>query len=401
MSNKTKEKEFDKNKDNNIGFSFEDHLKNLFNLSATAIISLITAITGVVSVLTSTLLNRDYSKNLWLLILLVCLVVFVIVFLIIYLKKFFGSTNKKYDKSRESLESDIIAIQKRLSNSEEQWKNSYHLILSSQKRLDNQNDYAIQNLKFLKRFGLTKEEYCVDKTLVFYLTSFSSEYDATYLTCKRVCEKMSLNLLRGDEKETTGDIFSQIIRYIVKSSLVIVNIDGKNPNVFYELGIAHALGKNTMFISKRSNQIPFDVRQYRIVFYKDESELNSLLLSNIKKYLYPNEHFIDSSNSQVINQSIEELEKTLSIDPQNLDALENLSSLYFKIQEYDTALSLCHKLLELKPDDEHAILLCGKINRELGKYEKALKYFERLLEINPNNNNAISESEKLHEIKNQ
>lgn len=256
-------------------------------------ISIFSAIVSFLLVVSAILVD-EHSKDLYFFLLLMSTMVITITAMISSIKKSInGAYEKRYDNVRESLENDIIEIQKKLANSEEQWKASYHLILSSQGKITGENDNAIRQLSFLKKFGLTEQDFIVDEKLVFYLTSFSGKYESTYEICKEVCKKMSLTLLRGDEIETTGDIFSQIIRYIVRASLIIVNIDGKNPNVFYELGIAHTLGKNIMFISNRNNEPPFDVRQYRTIFYNTKEELKQSLPESINKYIkysYQNEN---------------------------------------------------------------------------------------------------------------
>ena len=72
---------------------------------------------------------------------------------------------------------------------------------------------------------------------------------------------------------------------IVKSRIIIANIDGKNPNVFYELGIAHALGKPTILISKSIENMPFDIQQNRVVLYKDNDDLEEKLSKELSRIL--------------------------------------------------------------------------------------------------------------------
>ena len=62
------------------------------------------------------------------------------------------------------------------------------------------------------------------------------------------------------------DIFTHIITPILQSYIIIVNINGRNPNVFYVLGICHALGKSVILISQSKKELPFDIID-KILFF--------------------------------------------------------------------------------------------------------------------------------------
>jgi hypothetical protein len=55
---------------------------------------------------------------------------------------------------------------------------------------------------------------------------------------------------------------------IYYSEVVIADCTGRNPNVFYEIGIAHTLGKETVLIAQQIDDIPFDVRHIRSIVYE-------------------------------------------------------------------------------------------------------------------------------------
>jgi len=89
--------------------------------------------------------------------------------------------------------------------------------------------------------------------------------------------------VRGDEEAVSGDLFKHIIQYILRARFIIANIEGRNANVFYELGLAQALDKAVILVSKESSEIPFDVRGNRIVFYQTADELRTRLMNEIGK----------------------------------------------------------------------------------------------------------------------
>lgn len=189
----------------------------------------------------------------------------------------------KYSMMREHLEHEISQLQKKLVNTEQDWEMVNHLPLSAQKKeYDNE---TVQISNFIKRFGLTEKDICIDRKMVFLLTPFSEENVEFYKETKNICLECGLNLYRGDEEFTNKDILANIIKFIVKSRVIIANIDGKNPNVFYELGIAHALSKPTIIISKAIKNAPFDIQQNRIVLYDDYDDLKIKLSRELSRIL--------------------------------------------------------------------------------------------------------------------
>ncbi|EGQ5282741.1 hypothetical protein I4B36_003512, partial [Enterobacter hormaechei] len=57
------------------------------------------------------------------------------------------------------------------------------------------------------------------------------------------------------------------------AQLIIANISGRNPNVFYELGIAQALGKPVVIVSKGAKDIPFDLKNRQVIIYDNPADL--------------------------------------------------------------------------------------------------------------------------------
>lgn len=65
-----------------------------------------------------------------------------------------------------------------------------------------------------------------------------------------------------------GPITDQIWQGIRRSDVVVADVTDNNPNVFYELGLAHALGKEVIVITQTDNAVPFDIRTSRFIIYK-------------------------------------------------------------------------------------------------------------------------------------
>lgn len=80
---------------------------------------------------------------------------------------------------------------------------------------------------------------------------------------------------RSDTLADPGNITSKVIMKINEADIIIADLTDRNPNVFYELAIAHALRKPVIHMIKKGEKVPFDVNQYRYVTY-DETDLAEL-----------------------------------------------------------------------------------------------------------------------------
>ena len=85
---------------------------------------------------------------------------------------------------------------------------------------------------------------------------------------KKICDKIELDCKRADLVLKTESIINDIWSLIYNAQIIICDCTGKNPNVFYELGIAHSLGKKTICITQNSDDIPFDIRHLRYIQYE-------------------------------------------------------------------------------------------------------------------------------------
>jgi len=62
-------------------------------------------------------------------------------------------------------------------------------------------------------------------------------------------------------------IIMDIQRAIAEADVILCDMSGRNPNVFYELGLAHAIGKPVVLVSDNLSDVPFDLRHIRIITY--------------------------------------------------------------------------------------------------------------------------------------
>jgi hypothetical protein len=84
---------------------------------------------------------------------------------------------------------------------------------------------------------------------------------------KPTVEKIGLTCKRADDMYGPNPIIEDIWKSINESKFLIADVTGRNPNVFYEIGVAHTIGKNVIIISQDINDIPFDLRHLRCIIY--------------------------------------------------------------------------------------------------------------------------------------
>jgi hypothetical protein len=189
---------------------------------------------------------------------------------------------------RQNLERQLYEVARKLEENENRWRDINHLIVSSQSKLNNL-DYVkndVQSNEFLRNLGLTNsKDFEIESRQIFVLTPFNKEYNNVFHTIREVCERQKFKCIRGDEEFIPDDIFPVVLKQVVKSRLIIANITGRNPNVMYELGIAHAIGKLTLIIAQNFTDIPFDLNNKRIIIYDNLEDLSLKLKNSLSDML--------------------------------------------------------------------------------------------------------------------
>ena len=105
--------------------------------------------------------------------------------------------------------------------------------------------------------------------LCFVLMPFKNILKEVYRQAiKPACEKAGFDALRVDELKGTYNINRKIIEHIFSSDAIVADLSGWNPNVFYELGVAHTIANKTIMIIQNEDKLPFDVSNYRCLQYE-------------------------------------------------------------------------------------------------------------------------------------
>ena len=102
----------------------------------------------------------------------------------------------------------------------------------------------------------------------FTIMPFGGWFDAYYTSIyKPAIEAAGLNPCRADDLSRPSSIINDIWEYTKSAKLILADLTGKNPNVFYELGLAHALAKPAILIAASMDDVPFDLRALRVLEY--------------------------------------------------------------------------------------------------------------------------------------
>lgn len=100
--------------------------------------------------------------------------------------------------------------------------------------------------------------------LAFILMPFDADFDDVYSDLIRPpLEDAGFRVRRADSLLNQRSVLQDVIRGIADAELIIADVSGLNPNVLYELGLAHAMGKRTVMLTQSIEELPFDLRPYR------------------------------------------------------------------------------------------------------------------------------------------
>jgi hypothetical protein len=141
----------------------------------------------------------------------------------------------------------------------------------------------------------------------FVMMPFGPWYDTYYKEIYiPAIKEAGFEPVRADELFSSGSVVEQIWEQIDKAKVLLADLTGKNPNVFYELGLAHANRKPVIFTSGILEDVPFDLRHLRVIIYEvREPNWNSKLKTFITAYLKSAKEDPDRSIPQPFRSLVE------------------------------------------------------------------------------------------------
>ncbi|HLA43117.1 MAG TPA: hypothetical protein VJZ27_06760, partial [Aggregatilineales bacterium] len=124
------------------------------------------------------------------------------------------------------------------------------------------------------------------KRLCFFIMPFQPALNYFFLYLKRYIEEKypGVECKRADTSPRLGAIIDEIRHDIKNADVIVADCTGNNPNVFYELGFAHALGKQVILIAQSIADLPFDIQSLRSIDYSQNQEAFLYALDNALSY---------------------------------------------------------------------------------------------------------------------
>ena len=93
---------------------------------------------------------------------------------------------------------------------------------------------------------------------------FQTEYEKVI---KRAAASVGLRCDRGDEIYAHQSIVQDVWKSIRQARVIVAELSGLNPNVMYEVGLAHAVGKPIVLLTREQDGVPFNLRELRFIYY--------------------------------------------------------------------------------------------------------------------------------------
>jgi len=210
----------------------------------------------------------DYQRLL--LTILAASVTVLVPMLYLFIKVYIRKTDLSLEKQkielemfRKSLENSIYSTTDKLASNKERWEDVNHMLFEAARK--SIRDAERTENQFLESLSIQKSSIEVDHNKAFLLAPINPRFEDQVKTIKMACEDIGIDCETADEEFISGPILSVIVKKMLSANLVIAVIDGRNPNVFYELGLAHAFGKTVVMISGGLEDIPFDIQSQRMV----------------------------------------------------------------------------------------------------------------------------------------
>lgn len=122
----------------------------------------------------------------------------------------------------------------------------------------------------------------IEPTLASAMMPFDAGFNSVYDSIRQATDAVGLRCRRADDIWENAAIIQDVVALIDRSRIVICDCSGRNPNVFYEAGIAHTLGREVILITQSEHDIPFDLRHLRYVRYLNNAEGRAALTAALQ-----------------------------------------------------------------------------------------------------------------------
>lgn len=121
--------------------------------------------------------------------------------------------------------------------------------------------------------------------LVAVMMPFKEEFDVVHETIRGAVDDAGLISVRVDNIWEHDHVMGDVLSALWEAQIVIADLTGRNPNVFYEVGLAHALPRKTVLLTQNADDVPFDLQPIRYLMYGVGSSERQKLRGDLSKRL--------------------------------------------------------------------------------------------------------------------
>jgi hypothetical protein len=188
-----------------------------------------------------------------------------------------------------------------------------------------------------------------------------------------------LKIIRPDEIDRSGSFIKDILDNLSNSYIVIADLTGRNPNVFYELGVRHSLSPRTILVAQSVDDIPSDLREYRSIIYENSAKGSKEFKDRLSNYL--KEIFDEPNRSDnpvldrlgsIIETKTHLLEEELSLLKEELNNILRKGMKGKSTQKEENVFTRMARIFELRNADKQASLSDGQVIFEEKGKEKTV-----------------------------
>ena len=121
---------------------------------------------------------------------------------------------------------------------------------------------------------------------VFVLMPFKTKMANVYTNhIKKMGDDLGVSIRRADDNFLPGPFMEKVWDGICAAQLILADCTEKNPNVFYEIVIAHAVGKKVMLITRSEKDIPSDIKNFDYISYVYDPEGTEQLIEKLSEFI--------------------------------------------------------------------------------------------------------------------
>jgi len=142
----------------------------------------------------------------------------------------------------------------------------------------------------------------------FIVMPFRKELEDIYRAISDACEQANVECVRADQILRPGPIINQIFRAISEADCIIAEVSLPNPNVYYEIALAHCQELPAILIAEADvvESLPFDIRHNRVLVYK-KGELGLLVRKLAATLAYVRDTFVEQKEKPTVGEYVDEL----------------------------------------------------------------------------------------------